>query len=122
MKKKVLRLAEAMVVAVMSASVAFLLIYLYQDCRPIGTANVTSPLQVFTASKIETEWSRIPTTFAGWAICFALKCCRRGGLVYSVLLGPENKPGLLPSSKHCNADVMVENASRIQEYWRESLD
>lgn len=37
---------EACVVSVMTVSSAFILIYFQEDCRPLGTANITDPLEV----------------------------------------------------------------------------
>ena len=45
-KKNWARVVEAMIVSVMSATFAFVLIYFYHDCKPIGAANITRPLQV----------------------------------------------------------------------------
>lgn len=45
-KKNWVRVVEALVVSVMSATVAFVLIYFYHDCKPIGAANISRPLQV----------------------------------------------------------------------------
>lgn len=45
-RKKWVRVAEALIVSVMSATVAFVLIYFYHDCKPIGAANISRPLQV----------------------------------------------------------------------------
>lgn len=41
-----MRVLEAVVVALMSACSAFGLIYFCNDCRPLGSANITHPLQV----------------------------------------------------------------------------
>lgn len=46
-RKNWLRVVEAMIVSVMSATFAFTLIYFYDDCKPIGAANITRPLQFF---------------------------------------------------------------------------
>ena len=48
-RKNWLRVVEAMIVSVMSATSAFALIYFYDDCKPIGAANITRPLQVHIA-------------------------------------------------------------------------
>lgn len=46
MKRNWVRLCEALIVSVMSATTAFVLIYFYHDCKPIGAANISRPLQV----------------------------------------------------------------------------
>ena len=46
MKKNWVRVVESLIVAVASATSAFVLIYFYNDCKSIGTANITRPLQV----------------------------------------------------------------------------
>lgn len=45
-KRNWLRVVESLIVATLSATSAFGLIYFYQDCKPIGAANITRPLQV----------------------------------------------------------------------------
>ena len=46
MKKNWVRVVEALIVSAMSATTAFVLIYFYHDCKPIGAANISRPLQV----------------------------------------------------------------------------
>ncbi|KAJ7340243.1 H(+)/Cl(-) exchange transporter 7 [Desmophyllum pertusum] len=46
-KKNWVRVIEVLIVAVMSTTTAFVLIYFYQDCKPIGAANISRPLQFF---------------------------------------------------------------------------
>lgn len=46
-KKNWVRVVESLIVAVASATSAFVLIYFYNDCKSIGTANITRPLQFF---------------------------------------------------------------------------
>ena len=41
-----MQVIEACIVAVMTVSSAFMLIYFQKDCRPLGTANITDPLRV----------------------------------------------------------------------------
>lgn len=46
-KKNWVRVVESLIVATLSATSAFGLIYFCQDCKPIGAANITRPLQFF---------------------------------------------------------------------------
>ncbi|XP_031570565.1 H(+)/Cl(-) exchange transporter 7-like [Actinia tenebrosa] len=46
-KKNWMRVLEACIVATLTVSTAFVLIYFHNDCRPLGTANITDPLQFF---------------------------------------------------------------------------
>ncbi|KAL9957142.1 hypothetical protein ACROYT_G038744 [Oculina patagonica] len=46
-KRNWVRVVEALIVSVMSATTLFVLIYFCQDCKPIGAANITRPLQFF---------------------------------------------------------------------------
>lgn len=41
------RVIEALIVSTLSSTSAFVLIYFYHDCKPIGAANITRPLQFF---------------------------------------------------------------------------
>lgn len=46
-KKNWVRVVESLIVATLSATSAFGLIFFCQDCKPIGAANITRPLQFF---------------------------------------------------------------------------
>lgn len=46
-KKNWVRVFESLIVAIISATSSFGLIYFYHDCKPIGAANITRPLQFF---------------------------------------------------------------------------
>ena len=55
------RVIEALIVSTLSATSAFVLIYFYHDCKPIGAANITRPLQVLLfIAELHARTSRAP--------------------------------------------------------------
>ena len=55
------RVIEALIVSTLSATSAFVLIYFYHDCKPIGAANITRPLQVLLLiAELHARTSRAP--------------------------------------------------------------